>query len=598
MKKLLLLCFCATGIIATSLASHMAGTTLTWKQTGTTTYRFTLKIYRDCRGDSVRGYSDSLTWFAGNSGSMGAASGRVRLTRTGIRDVTPICSSAKSGCSPANQRGSGEGIEEHTLIADVDLSKGAFASAGFISKYCELSFYYVKSARNGAITTGPAGDDFFTICTLNLCNLARCSNAKNSSVDFSNIPIIRASCNNQVVFTAGTMDTADFDSIGYSLVSPLKAYNTNVSFSSPYDYKHPVTPYCVPSGVGCTPNPKANPPRGFYFDTTNGDIIFTPTKCDEVAVFAMQVEEFRTDTLGDRVKLSTARYEIECEIKSADYNNAPTVEGPVTNKVCEGDKICFSIYGKDQIFAPNQTVADTVQMTWNSGIPGATFKIKNPNDREKEAEFCWQTRLGQGSDIAYAFTVTATDGHCPSPAKAIRGFKVKVNPRASMTRSYRCLDSGKLVLKAYIPASFKGVASFKWSVRDSLGNNESFFSSKQNDTVTLNYFGTHVIVCIINNSDNCPTIYRDTVNCWQLGTQPVSRRAVAFVVSPNPIASGMSFALPAEFHGTAEWRTVEGRLVAQDYQSGTMAFVPDLAPGFYMLRLNGNMQLAARVLVK
>ncbi|MBK7695568.1 MAG: hypothetical protein IPI30_14970, partial [Saprospiraceae bacterium] len=132
-------------------------------------------------------------------------------------------------------------------------------------------------------------------------------------------------------------------------------------------------------------------------------------------------------------------------------------------------------------------------MKWNGGIL-ATFKVKNPKDREKEAEFCWQTRLGQASDVAYQFTVTATDDHCPKPSQSIRGFKVKVNPRAFSNRNYTILKCGKFAFNASVPSSFKGAPQYKWSFRDSNGNNEFYFSSKKTDTMTFYQGGKFIVV--------------------------------------------------------------------------------------------------------
>ena len=51
----------------------------------------------------------------------------------------------------------------------------------------------------------------------------------------------------------------------------------------------------------------AKPPRGFYFDKETGDIIFTPTKCDEVGVIVIQVTEWRKDSTKKWIKGITCR---------------------------------------------------------------------------------------------------------------------------------------------------------------------------------------------------------------------------------------------------------------------------------------------------
>jgi len=73
------------------------------------------------------------------------------------------------------------------------------------------------------------------------------------------------------------------------------------------------------------------------------------------------------------------------------------------------------------------------------------------------------------------------------------------------------LKCGQFAFHAKGADGFKGIPTFKWSVRDSLGQNEIFYSTKQYDTMTFYQGGKYIFVHTVNNSDNCPTIYRDTV---------------------------------------------------------------------------------------
>ncbi|MFZ9971458.1 MAG: hypothetical protein ACO3GK_09135, partial [Bacteroidia bacterium] len=197
------------------------------------------------------------------------------------------------------------------------------------------------------------------------------------------------------------------------------------------------------------------------------------------------------------------------------YNKAPTIEGPYTYKVCEGENLTFKIYTDDETFSPYQTVPDTTSMSWNAGIPGATFtlasKASYKDGRKAWATFSWTPAVGMASDIAYSFTVQVNDEHCPKPSIGIRGFKIKVNPRATDTRTYTQLTCGRLAFAAKIPNDFEGVAQFKWSVRDSTGMTELLYSAKQKDTLVFTKGGKYIVVHTVNNPFNCPTIYRDTL---------------------------------------------------------------------------------------
>jgi gliding motility-associated-like protein len=515
MRKLILslLVAFATLFPTVSKASHMMGADMSYKCLGNGKYKITAKIYRDCRGISFN--SPSFLAYGGVNGGNGCGSYNMSISRTGIRDVTPRCSTASKPCNPQNTYGTGEGIEEHTYEVTVDFTKSPLSNFVGKSSCCEVSFAIGQCCRNGAITTGPSGNDFWTTCMINICNIKKTTNKCNSSPQLSNEPIGFLCCNQAYYFNNGAIDTVDFDSFSYKLVPGLRSLPSgSVNYSSPFDYKYFMTPYCIPpTTIKCTPNPKTKPPRGMYFDTGTGDLIFTPTKCDEVGICAIEITEWRKDSAtGSYLVIGKTRRDMQLIVKDdCGYNKAPTITGPVSNKVCEGEQICFTIKGEDETFSPYQTVPDTVQMKWNKGIPGATFTIKNPTAREKEAEFCWTPAVGMASDVAYSFTVTATDDHCPKPSQAIRGFKVRVNPRAFSERYYTVLKCGKFAFHAKGADGFKGIPTFKWSVRDSLGQTEIYYSTKQYDTMTFYQGGKYIFVHTVNNSDNCPTIYRDTV---------------------------------------------------------------------------------------
>ncbi|MBS3914773.1 MAG: gliding motility-associated C-terminal domain-containing protein [Bacteroidetes bacterium] len=500
-------------------ADHVMGADMSYKCLGNGKYKIIIVFYRDCRGAAAPPSWSILSWYVGQNGGNscgGGSSGFQNFQRTGIRDITPRCSTANKPCSPQNTDYTGEGVEEHTYETEIDITKTPFAGVvGKSSSCCELTIAYNQCCRNEAITTGATWQDFWTTCVINVCNISKSDNKCNTSPKLTNAPIAYACCNQPYYFNNGASDTVDYDSLSYRLAPALRGVPANsVTYSTPFSYKYPLTPYCVPATkIDCPPNLKTDPPRGFFLDTSTGDLVFTPTKCDEVAILCLEITEWRKDTLGKYIWVGKTRRDIQIIVKDdCGYNKTPKITGPTVNKVCEGDKICFDIEGKDETFTPYQTIPDTVQMKWNNGIPGGTFTIKNPSDREKTAQFCWQTKVGQASEIAYAFTVTATDDHCPKPSLSTRGFKVKVNFRAFDTRKYTILKCGRFAYEAKLPEGFRGVAQYKWSFRDSNGNNEFYFSSKKSDTMTFYKGGRYIVVHTVNNSDNCPTIYRDTID--------------------------------------------------------------------------------------
>ncbi|MFN4915025.1 MAG: hypothetical protein ACK5FT_06880, partial [Sphingomonadales bacterium] len=468
MRKILFAMALFMGLSDNLNATHMMGADVSYRCLGNGRYRIIAKVYRDCKGISFN--SPSFQAFAGLNGGNTCGSVGLSISRTGIRDVTPRCSTAAQPCNPQNTNFTGQGVEEHTFETTVDFNVAPLRNFRNNPNCCEVTFAIGQCCRNDQITTlnGPGGTDFWATCMINICNIPKTTNKCNSSPILSNQPVGYLCCNQTYYFNNGAIDTIDFDSLSYKLINGINTLpNNSVSYKNPFTFRFPMTPFCIPIGsVSCTPNPNTNPPRGFFFDEGTGDIVFTPTKCDEIGVVVIEISEFRRDSAtGVWLNIGRTRRDMQLIVLAdCGYNNAPKLLGPTSVKVCEGDRICFKIDGKDETFVPNQTIPDTVQMKWNRGIPGATFTILNPTAREKTAEFCWQTKIGQASEVSYSFTVTATDDHCPRPSTAVRGFKVKVNPRAFSTRKYTILKCGRFAWDANVPPGFKGIPTYRWSL--------------------------------------------------------------------------------------------------------------------------------------
>jgi gliding motility-associated-like protein len=491
----------------------MMGADVSYKCLGNGKYKIIAKVYRDCRGIPMGIVSFGA--YAGTNGGNGCGSYTMSgLSRVKITDITSRCSTASSPCSPSNSTTGNQGTEEHTFEITVDFNTTPLSNFVNKSTCCEVTFYVNENARNGAITTGASGQNFYSTCMINICNLKKMKNNCNNSPQLSNPPFAILCCNQPWYFNNGAIDTLDYDSISYRLVDGLQGIpNSSITYSSPFSSQYPMTPYCVPpTTIKCAPNPRTNPPRGFYFDTTNGDVIVTPTKCDEVPVLCIEQTEWRKDTAGVYRVIGKTRRDMQLWVRDdCGYNNNPIINGPFAYKVCEGEKICFKVKITDATFTPYQTTPDTVLGKWNAGIPGATFKVVDPKLREKEYEFCWTPSIGMASDVSYSFTVTATDQHCSPPANSTRSFKVKVNPKPTSKRRYTQLKCGKFAMEAY---NVYAANSYSWSVRDTLAK-ELFYSTKKTDTMNYYYGGKYIIVHKLTSANACVTIYSDTVNLTQ-----------------------------------------------------------------------------------
>ncbi len=519
--KSLLLLIALNALVNYTRASHMLGADMSYSFLGNGKYKITAKVYRDCRGVPMG--IVSFKAFAGINGSSGCGTVTpTTLTRTSIKDISNICSTANAPCNPQNTYGTGQGVEEHTFEAIVDFKTSPLNTFVNKSSCCEVTFYINECCRNGAITTGPAGNDFYSSCMINICNIQKSIKKSNSSPIYTTPPTAFLCCNTPWYFNNGALDTIDFDSISYKLVPGLSNVpNTSVNYTAPFSFEYPMTPYCVPNtSIKCTPNPNANPPTGFYFDSTNGNIVATPTKCDEVPLIVIEQTEWRKDSAtGKWIVVGKSRRDMQLTIlENCNNNKQPIISGDFNITICEGTKYCQKIKITDETFTPNQTVPDTVVAQWNNGILGGTFTAVDNTSREKEYEFCWQTKIGDARPNSYQFTVTATDQHCSPPAITVRAFKVKVVPQISA-----------LVVNQdpYLVSIDSNAASFRWL---DCNNNYSPVNAPSANNYRFKPENNGKYAVEITNG-NC----KDTSLCYDfnsLGLEDLHKSSVA--IFPNP----------------------------------------------------------------
>lgn len=497
----------------TAKATHMMGADITYRCIDTLKFEITLKWYRDCRGISLNN-AGALTIRCTSGGSRTAT-----LTLKSIREITPVCATEPSRCSPSNTRGTGEGVEEHTYKGTLDFNKTPLNALAKCSG--KIIIGGAVNARNGAITTGPNGT-LYTDCTIDL-NKAPC----NTSPALTSEPIAILCCDQPFYFNNGALDTANFDSLSYAWANPQRGYNVNTAYSGTFSYLNPFTVY-DPRPNGGSPIPGSNPPIGLYLDPLTGDIVLTPTNCSEVTVAVIEITEWRKNSKGKYEAIGKTRRDMQFIVKSCPGNKPPIVNGPYNYDVCEGSQLCFDVTTNDPVFVPPPPAPlpspDTVTISWNRGIPGASFKVKNAAARLQAGRFCWTPGIGQASQLPYTFTVTARDDACPLNAVSVRAFRIKVKPRAQAIIDIDTMDCGIYPIEAVLNDGFKGTASYNWTILDSNSNivfnkkiatfksSGNFLSTSGEDTIRFRKGGKYYIQLALNNSPvNCPSTFLDTI---------------------------------------------------------------------------------------
>ncbi|MBI1306145.1 MAG: T9SS type B sorting domain-containing protein [Bacteroidetes bacterium] len=499
-------------------ATHVMGADITYKCIDTLKFEFTVKYYRSCQGVSFSNPSSETRVKCASGGS----SASVSLSLQGIRDVTPVCATSGKPCNPKNTYGTGEGIEEHTYTTTIDFNKSPYSSliGSGSSKCCQFIIETGQCCRNSDITTGAANQNFYTYAMIDICK-APC----NSSPALTTEPIAFLCCNQPFYYNNGASDTSNFDSLSYSFSDPLKGQGSAIGYSGNYSKNKPFQVY-DPTGKGVV-NPNAATPIGLYLDPETGDLIFTPTKCDEKTVGVLEVKEWRKNKSGTYELIGITRRDMQFITKTCPGNNPPIINGPYSYNVCEGSQLCFTITTDDKVKVPAPPLPtpdpDTVTVKWNRGIPGASFTIPNPTALHQSGRFCWTPPAGTASDLPYSFTVTARDNACPLNAVTVRAFSVLVKPIAETERDVDTLECGKYTVTSVPTANFKTPAKYTWQVRDGKGaliidrkivyfkSNGSYISSKQHDTLQFRRGGTYIIQHTINNKSNCPNDYYDTL---------------------------------------------------------------------------------------
>src|SRR6185437_8745384 len=268
--------------------------------------------------------------------------------------------------------------------------------------------------RNGAITTGAAGDDFYEEVHLNSC-IKPCA----SSPYFTTPPVGIFCVNQCIVYNPGADDDSRdaegrADSLSYSFGFPESGPGANIGYSSPYTHDAPLI------YAGKSKNQPFVPPfcYGFHLDSTTGDIMFKATKVDQT-VFVVVVSIYRRDSLGVEHLIGEIRRDLQIIVIDCPTNRPPIIPGinggnSFSEKICADQQTCFKVLAFD-LDQP-----DTVKLGWNNPgtMDGATFTVLPDGKKWPTAVFCWYPTDKDVRSYPYTFIAMAKDNACPEPGQA------------------------------------------------------------------------------------------------------------------------------------------------------------------------------------
>ncbi len=358
--------------------------------------------------------------------SSGAAS--LTLSLVSIEKASYNCTS-DTACNRTNTYGQGWGIEAHTYETTVDFSQSPYKA---IYQRCNFIVEIGQCCRNGAITTGVSGN-YYNYLEIDFCKVQNYSSPKPTYQ-----PVFYACCNQPFYGNYGSAVDNLNDSIVYKLVNPKSSYSQVLNYSSSFSAQKPLTAY-YPKGKSFPySDPTANPPVGIYFDSTNGDFIFTPVKCAEVTVFVIECTQYRKDTSGKYQLLSTSRRDFQFDILSNCPNNiVPTIDAPSSFKSnadqCSGIK-CIEIKTHDQQYDSTDQI-DSLRFLPVENLPnGITFEVINKDSLHPSGKFCIHPDSFVGLKRPINITLGVADNKCKMNAVSYKTISLTFENVNSTTK--------------------------------------------------------------------------------------------------------------------------------------------------------------------
>jgi len=468
-------------------ASDIMGADMTYRCLGNDSFEFTTIVYKDCNaGWTIPANTYNL---AVSAISCSFTQKTFYPQLVSCVDITPVCDGYCTKCtSTCNTNTTNSscsfpyGIEKLTFKVIIYLGG---------TSCCKFHVGYIgNSTRNTATTTCCNQDLFYTYVELD-----RCQTPCNSSPIFTNDPVGIICAGQDFVFNNGALDTLDGDSLSFELAPAMRSQTNQATYYGSYSYTKPL------SFLGF-PNANTGLPGGFHVDPVTGDLAFRPTQANQIAVIVIKVIEWRT-VGGAKVKVGETRRDMQFIVISCPNNEVPKINPPYTVNACAGQKICVDVVTSDA------NTNDTVKITWNKGIKGATFTHNNGSVKHASGRVCWTPTNSEISTIPYTFTITAKDNACPVTGQSINSFSIFVRETPEATISKKVLACGKVALH-YVPDKTYPGFKAQWIIRDQ--NNKAVYASANNveyDTAFVQP-GKYTVTLAFRTGTPCFNLVTDT----------------------------------------------------------------------------------------
>lgn len=397
----ILSCFALLLSSYTLHASHIAAADISYECLGNNNYEFTLRLYRDCRGIPI---TPRYTIQIQGIGACSNISIPTSIPKVSEIELPVLCSDPNIPRSCGfNGTSLGLGYEEIIYKGRVNLAQ---------LNGCNWQVSWATCCRNNAITTANPATSTYVYASF-----IDSSIVCNNSPTFNNTPVFIV-CDSNLQEISNAMIDLDGDSLVYSLVNPLDAYNTFVPYNAGFSATQPLT----------------TTPAGFQFNPSSGQMTFTPSGT-QVTITDVLVQEYRNGQLIGQTQRS-----IQIAVMNCNNNNSLTLDQVsrqvngiwqtqgtnTTFDICPGEVLNFKLELSD--VDANDTLA------LNAAYSSLLRTYPNATVQSYHGAATNQLTIEVSIPIVQVgtFTLGVNDNACP--AVDLQTFGIDLVPRANCAR--------------------------------------------------------------------------------------------------------------------------------------------------------------------
>lgn len=417
-------------------ASHVLGSELVYSFTDVYNVKLNLKVYRDC----------SECKFNGNGGGVNTdncseippievygfnnITGKkvfltsLTISRQGISNITNSCVGLTNACDLTSTPILNSGIEVHDFIANFNTQSYE------LNGYCNFFFTSSIFSRSDEITPPNSPiEKFFNYSELNVC-----AGIRTNSVKLTSRPNFMVNAGSPIFHSPG-VDQGDADSISVKLVPALSDFDKEIQYVSGMSYNMPFTVASC-GGSGCAPDPLANPPTGFYFDSKTGNTVYTPQFSGQVGTLVYEITKWKRSSSSGLVVVSRVRRDFMIR----------TITGTNVEPIFENDKDAYTVCTNSKIIIPI-IVKESQNVSFNTNnLPdGMSYTPSSMTTPYYTGMLSW-TPADSFAGKTFLVTVDVTDNNCPLNATSSKTFILKVHATPNLSISLTQKSCGKVEL--------------------------------------------------------------------------------------------------------------------------------------------------------